>query len=57
LKISPPKKETDEIKTKHWINYTGLDKEETKTALVYYEDKIREGKLIIKTQWENVRFK
>ena len=58
LEINRSRRETDEIKTKHWIDNTGFDRREPpRNVLVYYEDKIREGQLIITTQWENVRFK
>jgi len=57
LKLETPPRESDEIKTNYWSDNIGFDKQESKKVPVYYEGKIRQGQLIISTQWEFVRFK
>jgi hypothetical protein len=57
LKVEIPPRETDELTTKHWVDELSFDKKETRTVLVYHEDKVKEGQLSITTQWEKARFK
>lgn len=56
LTITLPHKESSEIKTNQWVDHIGYDKEDPIDVLIYYEGKVRDGRLIIKTQWEKVRF-
>ncbi len=56
LKLEIPPRASEELKTEYWIEDLMIDKEETRNVLVYHEDEIKEGQLIITTQWEKVRF-
>jgi hypothetical protein len=46
-----------QLQTKYWSDNGPLDKQETLSVLVNYENQIKLAQLILTTQWENIRFK